>query len=57
MGLKLCSETQPCPMHSKYKIIKKQLIKLFVDKTIRQLSNEIKDGVVFVHQGKKGKKI
>jgi len=57
MGLKLCSETQPCPMHSKYKLIKKQLIKLFVDKTIRQLSNEIKDGVVFVHQGKKGKKI
>lgn len=48
MGLKQCSETQPCPMHAQYKSIKQQLIKLFVTKTIQQLAAEIKDGVVFV---------
>jgi Rrf2 family protein len=48
LGLKLCSEIQPCPMHSQYKSIKKQLIKLFVTKTIKQLAADIKDGVVFI---------
>lgn len=49
MGLKLCSENQPCPMHAQYKIIKKQLNSLFTTKTIQQLANEIKDGVVFIN--------
>lgn len=49
MGLKLCSEIQPCPMHAQYKIIKKQLNSLFTTKTIQQLANEIKDGVVFIN--------
>lgn len=48
MGLKLCSETQPCPMHAQYKVIRKQLNSLFTTKTIQQLANEIKDGVVFI---------
>jgi len=48
LGLKLCSEIQPCPMHSRYKSIKQQLIKLFVTKTIQQLADDIKDGVVFI---------
>ena len=48
MGLKLCSENQPCPMHAQYKIIKKQLISLFTTKTIQQLADEIKEGVVFI---------
>jgi len=48
LGLKLCSETQPCPMHAQYKPIKQQLIKLFVKKTIKQLADDIKDGVVFI---------
>jgi len=48
LGLKLCSEIQPCPMHAQYKSIKQQLIKLFVTKTIQQMAAEIKDGVVFI---------
>ena len=48
MGLKLCSENQPCPMHAQYNIIKKQLISLFTTKTIQQLADEIKEGVVFI---------
>ena len=52
LGLKLCSETQPCPMHAQYKPIKKQLKELFVNKTIEELASEIKDGVVFINNKK-----
>jgi Rrf2 family transcriptional regulator, iron-sulfur cluster assembly transcription factor len=48
LGLKLCSEVQPCPMHTQYKTIKQQLIKLFVLKTIQQLADATKDGEVFI---------
>lgn len=52
LGLKKCSEKQPCPMHEEYKSIKQQLIKLFVTKTIYQLAADIKDGVVFINNKK-----
>lgn len=48
LGLKLCNEVQPCPMHLQYKPIRKQLKELFVTKSIEQLAAEIKDGVVFI---------
>jgi Rrf2 family transcriptional regulator, iron-sulfur cluster assembly transcription factor len=41
LGLKQCSETQPCPMHVQYKVIKQQLIKLFEGKTIGELASEM----------------
>ncbi|HEY8688573.1 MAG TPA: Rrf2 family transcriptional regulator [Chitinophagaceae bacterium] len=53
LGLKKCSEIQPCPMHAQYKSIKQQLIKLFVTKTIKQLAADIKDGVIFINNKKK----
>ncbi len=53
LGLKKCSETQPCPMHEQYKSIRQQLIKLFVTKTIAQLADDIKDGVIFISNRKK----
>lgn len=53
MGLKLCSENQPCPMHAQYKIIKNQLISLFTTRTIQQLAAEINDGVIFINNKKK----
>lgn len=49
MGLKQCSEAQPCPMHAQYKGIRKQLNKLFISKSIQQLANEIKEGVVYIN--------
>ena len=48
LGLKRCSEVQPCPMHEQYKSIKQQLIKLFTTKSIQQLADEIKEGEVFI---------
>lgn len=49
LGLKQCSELQPCPMHEQYKSIRKQLKDLFVAKSIQQFASEIKDGVVFIN--------
>jgi len=49
LGLKQCSELQPCPMHDQYKSIRKQLKDLFVSKSIQQFASEIKDGVVFIN--------
>lgn len=52
LGLKLCSETQPCPMHTQYKSIKKDLIKLFASKTIQQLADDTQNGAVFIKNKK-----
>ena len=49
LGLKMCSELQPCPMHTQYKAIRVQLKNLFITKTIKQLAAEIKDGVIFIN--------
>lgn len=48
LGLKRCSEVQPCPMHTQYQPIRQQLKDLFVNKTIQELAEEIKDGVKFL---------
>ncbi len=39
MGLKECSDDHPCSMHSQYKEIKKQLVALFQQKKISELSH------------------
>ena len=35
-------------MHEQYKSIKQLLIKLFTNKSIQQLANEIKEGEVYI---------
>ena len=53
LGLKRCSELQPCPMHDQYKSVKQLLIKLFVSKTIQQLADDIKEGEVYIKNKKR----
>lgn len=48
LGLEKCSENKPCPMHSKYKLIKTQLIGLFETETINHLAGNIQSGNVFM---------
>ncbi len=48
LGLPKCSETKPCPLHNKYKVIKKELIDLFETATILQLADDIGTGDVFI---------
>ena len=42
LGLRDCSDVNPCPMHSQYKLIKPQLVEMFSHKTIRDLAEEMK---------------
>lgn len=53
LGLAECSEKKPCPMHSRYKLIKKQLIDLFETETIGKLAYDSKSGKVFINNKKK----
>jgi Rrf2 family protein len=50
LGLHLCSETKPCPLHSKYRSIKAELVDLFNSRTIQDLANDIQTGEVFISQ-------
>jgi Rrf2 family iron-sulfur cluster assembly transcriptional regulator len=49
LGLKLCSEAKPCPMHFQYKPIKEQLIRMFETKTIQNMADEIRSGEAFIN--------
>ena len=40
LGLKKCSDQQPCPMHQQYKPIREAMIKLFESKTIDDLAKD-----------------
>ncbi len=54
LGLKECSEKNPCPMHSEYKQIKPQLLDMLDQKTIAELASEMKDPRIVIHNiGKK----
>ncbi len=48
LGLNKCSEKKPCPMHSRYKDIKEQLVNLFTNEPISKLAEETKLGNVFI---------
>jgi Rrf2 family protein len=49
LGLKECSEKNPCPMHSHYKKIKPQLLDMLDHKTIQELARDMKDPKMVIH--------
>ncbi len=49
LGLKHCSEINPCPMHSEYKSIRNKLKNLFEKKTIQYLANETSKENIFIN--------
>jgi len=48
LGLDKCSEAKPCPLHARYKLIKKELIHLFESESIGKLADDAKNGAVFI---------
>ena len=56
LGLKECSEINPCPLHQEYKQIKPQLLAMLDHKTIQDLANEMKDPRVVLQTILKGKR-
>jgi Rrf2 family iron-sulfur cluster assembly transcriptional regulator len=49
LGLAECSEVNPCPLHSKYKIIKRQLATLFDGSTIQRLADDTNNGASIIN--------
>lgn len=48
LGLKECSDVNPCPAHKKYKHIKEDLINMLRTTTIREMVNDTQSGLAFL---------
>lgn len=48
LGLSNCSEDHPCPVHEKFKFVKKDLIFMLENTTLEELSTGIKMGTTFL---------
>lgn len=48
LGLKACSEKNPCPVHFEFKEIKKNLIKMIETNTIGQFNEKLDTGKFFL---------
>lgn len=48
LGLSNCSEEHPCPVHEKFKFVKKDLIYMLENTTLEELSLGIKKGQTFL---------
>lgn len=44
LGLKHCSESNPCPIHNQFKVIRESLTQMLTDKTIEELAEEVENG-------------
>lgn len=45
LGLKKCSEEQPCPVHHKFKFIKKDLLKMVKKTSLTQMAKSVDGGL------------
>ncbi|QKJ32962.1 Rrf2 family transcriptional regulator [Mucilaginibacter mali] len=50
LGLKECSETEPCPIHHQFKPIRNAIIKMMHDATIAGMAAELKKGGGFLRK-------
>jgi Rrf2 family protein len=48
LGLKACSQKNPCPVHDEYKAIKKNLIAMIEGNTVEHFNEVINKGSVFL---------
>lgn len=48
LGMKECSEKQPCPVHSQYKIIKNGIKEMLESTDLKQLCSGLKNGETFL---------
>ena len=48
LGLEQCSETEPCPVHDKFKLIRDELAKLLTETSLLELANGLDLGLTFL---------
>jgi Rrf2 family transcriptional regulator, iron-sulfur cluster assembly transcription factor len=52
IGFKKCDDDHPCPIHNEYKHVRNNIRELFENKTLLELSEDIKSGESIVSLGK-----
>lgn len=55
LGLKECSDEQPCPIHHQVKAYKSKLKKVMEEKTVQLLAKELEEGKTFLKITRKRK--
>lgn len=48
MGMKMCSDKHPCPLHNDIKIYRDHLLEVFQSRTIQELVDSINSGQYFI---------
>lgn len=48
LGLNQCSETNPCPVHHKYKRIRKETVRLLKTTTLLEMSQNLNKGLTYL---------
>lgn len=56
LGLKKCSDQEPCPIHHQVKAYKNQIIKVLHQKTVQDLMKDLADGKTFLRNNRQVKK-
>lgn len=48
LGLKQCSKTNPCPVHNKYKSIRKEIFEMLKNTTLAEMSNSVNNNLSYL---------
>ena len=48
LGLKICSEKKPCPLHEEFKLIRKKIQLMMESKTIGEFNMELANGLMYL---------
>ncbi|KXK39546.1 MAG: Rrf2 family transcriptional regulator [Saprospiraceae bacterium] len=48
LGLSMCSESHPCPIHFDYKVARDLIEKIFREKKVKDLRDPVNDGLAFL---------
>ncbi|AYD46786.1 MAG TPA: Rrf2 family transcriptional regulator [Arachidicoccus soli] len=48
LGLNVCNEAKPCPVHHKFKVVRESLKTMLETTSIKELSNGLNDGLTFL---------
>ena len=48
LGLSKCSATHPCPIHNEYKVAREMIEKIFREKKIKDLCDNVTNGIAYL---------
>ena len=48
LGLSKCSATHPCPIHNEYKVAREMIEKIFREKKIKHLCDNVTNGIAYL---------